>query len=146
MADLKTAVFDWEAGEFSLDLQGGVQTVTQAAAVAQIVLKAQQTTRGAFLIYADRDNPALHHKYGSDARRTMIMPMPEAARVSELKRNIREALVFDPWITDVRDVEITKQQVEDPTTGVKKWAYFASCTVDHIYGTSNIQEVFTING
>lgn len=143
MADLKTAVFDWSIGEFALDLQNGVQTVTKGAAVAQIAMKAQQTKRGAFLIYANRDAPELHHKYGSDAQATMVKDIPEASRMSELKRNVRDALLYDPWVTDVTDVSVTRQQVTDKDTGAKTWAYVAGCTVSHVYGTTTLEGVET---
>jgi hypothetical protein len=145
MADLKTAVFDWEAGEFATDLQGGVVTATGAAAVAQIVIKATQTIRGLFLIYADLDNPALNHKYGNDAPRTAVMQMPDAAKISELKRNIREALIYDPWIRDVTDVEIEKQLIKRQD-GSQEWAYVGSAKIHHIYGTMQIEGVNVTNG
>lgn len=141
MADLKTAVFDWGAGEFAMDLQGGVVTATRADAVAQIVIKATQTMRGLFLIYADPDNPQLNHKYGNDAAGTMAMQMPDAAKISELKRNIRDALIYDPWVRDVTDVEIQKQK-----NAVGEWAYYGSATVHHIYGTTAIEGVNVTNG
>ncbi|NIK67942.1 DUF2634 domain-containing protein [Paenibacillus sp. BK720] len=141
MADLKTPVFDWDAGDFALDLQRGVRAAIQGEAVAQIILKATQTIRGAFLIYANREQPQLNHKFGSDARYTAVMDITEAARVSEISRNIQDALIYDPWIIGVRDIVITREPQTDKDTGARKWVYVASCTVDHIYGTTEIEGV-----
>jgi hypothetical protein len=142
MADEKTPVFDWIAGDFATDLQCGVVTATGRDAVEQIVLKATQTIRGLYAIYANLEDPQLDHKYGNDAQWTLIKQMPEVARISELKRNIYEALVYDPWITDVTDLEIIQDKA--PDTG--ELAYFCSCTVIHIYGTTNIEGVDITNG
>jgi len=133
MADnTQTPVFDWEAGDFATDLQGAVIVVTEAEAVEQIIIKAIQTIRGVFLIYANEDDPALDHKYGNDAQDTLRQDMTEAAKISELARNIREALIYDPFIIDVTDIVITKAG--------SNYA-LGSCLVDHIYGQTSLGEV-----
>ena len=134
----KTPVFDWEKGEFKIDLQGQVVTATEGEAVGQIVLKAQQTTRGLFLIYADPEDPALHHKYGNDSRWVLIEELTEAARISELERAAREALIYDPWITDVRDIKVTRQNYKEKD-GQEYPAYELTAEVVHIYGVDQIE-------
>jgi hypothetical protein len=105
----RTPVFNWETGEFKVDLQGRIVTVTQTQAVEQIIIKAQQTARGVFLIYANVDNEDLDHKYGSDAWDILTRPdLPEAVRIDELKRAISEAIIYDPWVTDVYDIKISR--------------------------------------
>lgn len=103
--DRKTPVFDWEKGDFVTDISGVIQTVTGMQAAEQIIIKAQTTTRGRFTIYQHTENPKLDHKYGSDAPITLTRPgISDAVRLSEIKRNIAEAIVYDPFILDVVDV------------------------------------------
>lgn len=127
----KTPVFDWEAGEFVTDLSGRVITATGAPAVKQIVLKAQQTTRGAFLIYAaDPEVPGSKgHTYGSDLDNIRASDLPDSAKLSEMERAVKEAVIYDPWIRDVRDVSVQRQDTD---------ATLISATIDHIYGTTPV--------
>ncbi|TVX92229.1 DUF2634 domain-containing protein [Paenibacillus agilis] len=141
MDDLKTPVFDWDTGDFLVDLQGRIVTATGAEAVEQIVMKATQTIRGLFLIYANLEEPELDHKYGNDAVHTLVMDMPNSAKISELKRNILDALVYDPWINDVTDIEIEQRQDDKG-----EWAYYGNATIHHVFGTSEIAEVTVANG
>lgn len=125
----KTPVFDWETGEFLTDFQGGVVTVTKEAAVEQIILKAQATPRGMYLIYGNVENPELDHKYGSDVIDISVrQDLSQEVRESEIKRAIREALIYDAWITDVG--EITLYQAIDKDGILKDFAAF---TVNTIY-------------
>lgn len=141
MSDLKTPVYDWIAGDFAADPQRGIVTATGTAAVEQVIIKATQTIRGVFTIYANLDDPQLDHKYGNDSQWTLRKQMPEASRISELTRNVTEALVYDPWITDVTDIVITREA--DPGTGES--VYVCSCTVVHVYGTTTIEGVNITN-
>jgi hypothetical protein len=112
--DKKTPIFDYDAGEFVLDSQNNVRTVKGPLALKQIILKISSTPRGTFLIYADPDNPDLNHKYGNDVKEiTLNRDLSRPARISELKRVIREAYVYDPWITEVTKVEITQLAVDE---------------------------------
>lgn len=127
----KTPVFDWQAGEFVTDLAKQVQTTTGAAAVGQIVIKAQQTIRGAYLIYAA--DPEVEgsrgHTYGSDVDNIRKSDLPDAAKLSELERAVREAVIYDPWVRDVRDISISRQGLDEAVI---------TATVDHIYGTDTV--------
>lgn len=116
MAGKKTAVFDWDIGDFKQAIQGAIQTVEDAAALEQVVIKAHSTPRGVFLIYADPANPEKHHKYGSDVIAVALQPNLTADnRESELKRAIREALIYDPWIKDVIDITLYEQTTDGVT-------------------------------
>jgi Protein of unknown function (DUF2634) len=107
--DKRSPVFNWQTGEFETDLQNRIITVTEGEAMEQIILKAQQTARGAYLIYANVDDPDLNHIYGSDAWEVLREPdLPEAVRIDELKRVIREAIEYDPWVTEVSEVRISR--------------------------------------
>lgn len=109
----RVPVFDWELGDFQRDLVGRIVTVNQQQAVEQIVIKALQTARSLYPIYYSA-NPDLHDKYGSEAHGIAVrQDLTEAVRVSELQRAIREALIYDPWVTDVSGVVITRQGSEE---------------------------------
>lgn len=125
----RTPVFDWEKGDFAVDLQGCVTTATENEAVAQIVTKAQQTVRGAFLIYADPNDPGYDHKYGSEAHDVLTQPISEDVRLSELRRAISEAILYDPWVLEVSAVTITKETVN----GVP--GYVATLTIRTVFDT-----------
>jgi hypothetical protein len=127
----KTPVFDWQAGEFATDLQGRVRTATGAPAVEQIILKAQQTVRGDFLVYAaDPEVPGSRgHTYGSDVDNIRISDLPNSAKLSEMERAVQEALIYDPWIKAVRDVSVQRQGTDEA---------LITATVDHIYGTTTV--------
>lgn len=106
----KTPVFDWETGEFKIDLTGRVVTATGAEAVEQAAVKALQTARSLYLIYFDAEDPTRHNKYGSEVHDIAVRrDLSESVRIDELKRAVREALIYDPWITDVPEVTITRQ-------------------------------------
>jgi hypothetical protein len=111
-----TPVFDWKTGDFAVDAQGRVKTASGNYAVEQIVIKAQQTVRAAFLIYADPDDEENDHKYGSEAKDVILRrELSQEARNSELQRAVKEALIYDPWVLEVYDVTVY-QQVENGVT------------------------------
>lgn len=150
----RVPVFDWQRGDFLLDLQGSVVTVTQAEAVEQIVIKAQQTVRGAFLIYANLDDPTLDHVYGNDAASILTAgDLPDDVRMDELKRAAEESLIYDPWITAVEDIVIKRRSEvtaddgfvlsDDPAPGDE---IYASFTVQHIFGATRVEGVNLSNG
>lgn len=150
----RTPVFDFEAGDFVTDLQGRVVTVTEAEAVVQIALKALQTVRGVWLIYANSEDDARDHTYGNDTLNVMRAPgLSEKARLSEIERAIKEALIYDPWITRVTDIRIkrrkdlTGNEPYIPAGGdhVNIDEVYASYTVHHIFGTTEIEGV-ALNG
>jgi Protein of unknown function (DUF2634) len=107
--DKRSPIFNWETGEFEVDLQNRVITVTEGAAMEQIILKAQNTARGVYLIYANVDDPDRNHIYGSDTWEVLREPdLPETVRIDELKRAIREAIEYDPWVTEVSEIRISR--------------------------------------
>jgi len=150
----RSPVFDWETGEFVQDLQGNVATVTEGLAVEQIVIKALQTVRSVYLVYADVENPERHHTYGNDTFYVLQAgELSEEARLSELERAVEECLVYDPWITGIQDLQIKRrnQLAGDepyvPAAGdhIKTDEVYASFTVLHIFGESSVEEA-SLNG
>jgi len=115
----KTPVFDWEKGDFVVDPQRRVITVTEEKAVEQVIIKALQTQRAIFLIYADPENEDNNHKYGNDAANVLTANLSDDARLSELKRAVKEALVYDPWILDVYDIEVSRLGTSEVTADFK---------------------------
>lgn len=112
--DRKTPVFDWVTGDFLQDVNGKVVTATGRTAAEQVIIKAQQTTRGRFTIYRNTENGLLNHKYGNDAPITLTRPdITDAVRLAELKRDVKEAVIYDPWITDVVDVVAARQKGDE---------------------------------
>ncbi|XJZ25943.1 DUF2634 domain-containing protein [Bacillota bacterium Lsc_1132] len=146
----KTPMFDWKAGEFVTDIQGRVLTATETDAVEQIVIKSLETERGQDLIYADVDNPENGYMYGNEAAAVMTSAdLPEEVRIEELKRAIKEALVFHEWINDVQDIELIRRTPETPTITLSDGTIkeigvdevYASFTVYHIFGTTSLKGV-----
>ena len=112
--DKKTPVFDWLTGDFATDINGRVLVATGQAAAEQVIIKAEQTTRGRFTIYANPDNALLNHKYGNDASITLTRPdITDDVRLSELKRDVKEAIIYDPWVKDVVDIVVARQDAND---------------------------------
>lgn len=141
MAGTKTPVFDWNAGDFKVENRA-VVVVTGTAAVEQVVLKAEATARGVYMIYANLEDPDLHHKYGSDVPELLTRgDMTEDIRISEIKRAVREAIIYDPWVTDVYKVDVYSQV---DTGGVRRW--YTSFTMDTIYDTKIPVEGVALDG
>lgn len=118
----RTPVFNWYVdqrgipyGEFLVDPSGRVVTATEREAVEQIVIKAQATARGVYLIYADPENEENNHKYGSDVFEILRQELPESVRKSEVERAIKQALIYDPWVTDVVDLVVSNLGTEEAT-------------------------------
>lgn len=150
----RTPVFDWQTGDFAVDLQGKQITATADEAVKQIVLKALQTERGFFLVYENLEDEELDHAYGSDvADIATRAELPEDVRLDEIKRAIKEALIYDDWITDVYSIVLTRRQDsktitnEDGTlTEIAPDELYADLTVSHIFGTTTLEGVSIFNG
>jgi len=101
----KTPLFDFDTGEFITDY-GRIVTATGSSAVVEVLQKAQLTPRGKYLVYA---NPLarLNHKYGSDVQDIATRRgIGEELRLSELKRAVREAVLYDPWVKDVHSISV----------------------------------------
>jgi hypothetical protein len=140
MAQGKTPIFDWEKGEFKTDSQGRVLIAEDAQALEQIILKVHATPRGAFLIYADLDNPELNHKYGSDVFQIMLeADLTEEERNSEIIRAVKDAQLYDPWINDVTNITLEYEEIDGKTQA------FASYGLDTIFDTITVKGV-AING
>lgn len=137
----RTVAFDWETGDFVVDTQGAQKVVTEAEAIEQIAIKALQTLRNRSLIYADIENPESNHTYGSDVQDLLTMPgLPEEIREEELKRAVRETLIYDPWITEVSDITFSTETVVDEA-GKAVSATVISLTVSHIFGSTDLEGV-----
>lgn len=130
--ELHIPLFDFEKGEFVTDLDGAVVTVTGAEAVKMVIQKAMNTARSVYLIYADNEYSENDHIYGHEITDVMTRAdLSEQTRKSEIKRAITEALVYDPWIVSVENIEIKKEKVtnkngEEETADV---AYFLVRTI-----------------
>jgi len=143
--DKRTPIFDWEKGDFVRDNQNAAATVTGGAAVEQIALKALHTVRGVYLIYADVDNEDLHHKYGNDTENVLRQDISEEVKIEELKRAVVEALIYDPWITDVYEVDISRE----PGTvqlGKESDAAYISLKISTIFDQDVTLEGVSLNG
>lgn len=115
----KTPAFDWEKGDFATDPQRRVITVTEEQAIEQIILKALQTQRGIFLIYADPENEDNDHKYGNDSRAILAADLSDDARISELQRAVKEAIIYLPGVLEVFDISVARQGASDVTASFK---------------------------
>lgn len=133
----KTPVFNYETGEFVID-SNAVAVATGEEALKQIIIKAQGTERGTYLIYADTENADLNHKYGTDAISIMNRSeLPEEVKEAEIKRAIREAILYDPWVEEVYDITVAKQGGD---------SYLASFKVRSIFDSNLVVEGVQING
>lgn len=150
----RTPVFDWQAGDFAVDLQGKQTTATGEEAVKQIVIKALQTDRGYYLIYANLEDEELDHAYGNEIADIMTRAdLTEDVRKEEIKRAIKEALIFDDWISDAIEITLlTRKETktitnsDGSTTETQIDAVYADFTVIHIFGTTDMQGVNVFNG
>lgn len=151
----KTPVFDWIAGDFATDLQGQTVTATGEAAVKEVVVKALQSERGLFLIYADVENSENDHIYGSEVAEIMTRAdLPEDVRIEEIKRAIKETLIYHEWINDVYDIVITRRtdgtktitNTDGSLTEIGIDEVYADFWVKHIFGTSYMEGVNVYNG
>jgi hypothetical protein len=150
----RTPVFDWEAGDFAVDLMGAQATATGEEAVKQIVIKALETERDVYLIYADWEDEDRHHSYGSEVAEIMTRAeLPEDVRDEEIKRAIREALIFEEWINAVTDIELIRRSDSQTITGedgniieIGPDEIYANFTVRSIFGATEMEGVNIFNG
>lgn len=108
MADTKkTPVFDWTTGQFALGVGGTIKTATGTEAVAMIAQKALNTQLGKYSVYADYEDFSKNHIYGSRVHDIAVRrDLPEAVRLSEIERETKEALRYDPRIKEVTSVSV----------------------------------------
>lgn len=144
-SDKRSPVFDWEAGDFVKDNQGAVKTVTEGEAVIQVAMKALNTVRGVYLIYANVDDEDLNHKYGNDTENILKQDISEEVRISELKRAIYEALIYDIWITDVYDITVSREP-DGVQIGKEIDAAYLSCKLSTIFDKDITLDGVNLNG
>mgnify|MGYP000920901957 CR=1 FL=1 len=112
--DKKTPVFDFAKGDFVTDAYGKVTTTTGILAAVPVIIKAQQTPQGRYPIYRNSLDAQFNHKYGNSAWHILTRPfLSDEVRLSELKRAMREAILYDPWVKEVRDMTLARRTAKD---------------------------------
>lgn len=131
MADeRKVPVFDWDKMDFATGIGGVVQTAQGNEAVAQVVVKAQQTQLGKYNVYADFEDETLNHIYGSRVHEVVVRKdLPEAVKLSEAEREATEAISYDPWVKSVTNVKAYSQVDSDGET-----RYYLDMIVETVFG------------
>lgn len=137
MADKKTPVFDWDRMDFKKASNATVATTSGNGAAREIIFKAQQTRRSVYLIYADPESEENNHKYGSDLKNVVQSGLTGEALSSEVRRAVREAIVYLEGIQAVRSIEVAKQ-VNDET--------YISALITTDYGDELPIEGVVLNG
>lgn len=114
MSEIKVPIFDFDKGDFAIGGNGQVLTATGSLAVAQVVIKAEQTQRGKYNVYGNLEDTSKNHIYGSDAHDiTVRQDLPLAVRHSEIERAAREAVSYDPWVSDVSTSNCYQETTDD---------------------------------
>ncbi|MEG1083986.1 MAG: DUF2634 domain-containing protein [Hydrogenoanaerobacterium sp.] len=131
MADeRKVPVFDWDAGEFVTGIGGVVKVVTGIDAAAQVIQKAENTQRGKYTVYGDLEDLTKNHIYGSMVHEIAVRKdLPEAVRLSEMEREAREAIIYDPWVVNVTDIKAYSKKDRDSVV-----RYYVDLTIETIFG------------
>jgi hypothetical protein len=86
--NLKTALWDFEKGDFATDKSNKVLLADEGQAFEQWCIKAVATQRSAFLAYGDN--------YGTEREEAFSEPT-RAAQESAFERYITESLLADPY-------------------------------------------------
>ncbi|WP_128896325.1 DUF2634 domain-containing protein [Longirhabdus pacifica] len=94
IASSKTYHFNFDTGE----MKGFVDSLQ---AIKQYIRKALCTPRFRYLIYDDQYGSELEELIGKDVSNEFIF--------AEIPRLVREALIYDDRITDVKDVKVKRQ-------------------------------------
>lgn len=139
MADeRKVPVFDWDKMDFAIGIGGVVQTAQGNEAVAQVVVKAQQTQLGKHNVYANFEDETLNHIYGSRVHEVVVRKdLPEAVKLSEVEREATEAISYDPWVKSVTNVKAYSQVDNDSET-----RYYLDMIVETVFcGNLSLQGV-----
>lgn len=133
----KVPVFDWETMEFKTGIGGIIMTAAGLEAAAQVVQKAENTQLGKYSVYGDLEDLTRNHIYGSRVHDVAVRKdIPEAVRLSEMEREAREAVIYDPWVTAVLEAKAYSQKDEDDVV-----RYYINLTVESIFGVITTQEV-----
>jgi hypothetical protein len=139
--DRKTSVFDWKVMDFATGIDGAVRTVTGIQAAVQVVQKAEQTQLGKYSVYGDMEDPAQNHIYGSRVHDVSVRTdLPEAVKKSEMEREAKEAIIYDPWVNDVPYVSVYSQKDADGET-----RDYMDIQVDTVFGAITLEGV-GVNG
>lgn len=89
----KSLYFDFEKGDFSLDIAGQIKTATPYDAWVQWCLKTIYTQRGALLAYSGQIGVEMEEALKQDDR---------AMQESYIERTVTEALLADPYQRTIR--------------------------------------------
>ncbi len=85
---------DWDSGRI-------IGKIDELEAVKQYAIKALMTARFRYLIYSDDYGCELEDLIGSDVTAAFID--------SEVPRMVREALIYDDRVTDVTDIQFSRE-------------------------------------
>lgn len=96
----KELAFDFEKGEFIYE-DGRPKVVEGIEALKIWIEKALRTARYRWPIYS--------FNYGNELEEIIGLDLPRPVLESEIKRVIREALIYDDRIADVTDFEIERE-------------------------------------
>lgn len=97
----KTFIFDFEKKDFVVDTMNNIITTTDNETIIRgVVEKLLNDTRYRHAIY-DRT-------WGNEIPDLLAQDEPYEVFETEIKRLLREALVWHPYIKDVTDIEITQ--------------------------------------
>ncbi len=100
-APKKTFIFDFENKEFAVDTMNNVITTTDNETIIRgVVEKLLNDTRYRHAIY-DRT-------WGNEIPDLLAQDEPYEVFETEIKRLLREALIWHPYIRDVTNIEITQ--------------------------------------
>lgn len=125
----KTPVLDYETGQFVTGPGGTIVTVTGSEAVAVIAQKSLRTQLGKYPVYGNYEDITKNHIYGSRVHDVAIRKdLPEAVRISEIERETKEALRYDPRIKEVVSVSVYKQKDDNG-----EYCFFTDIMLTTIY-------------
>lgn len=142
VSTLKVPIFDFDKGDFAVGGNGQVLTATGSLAVAQVIIKAEQTQRGKYNVYGDLENLEKNHVYGSDVHDLAIrQDLPKDVRQLEMERAAKDAVYYDLW---VKEVTSTAYYQETDDNGVVR--DMVDVHVDDIFGGSIDVKGVAING
>ena len=97
----KTFIFDFENKEFVVDTMNNIITTTDNETIVRgVVEKILNDTRYRFAIY--------DKSWGNEIPDLLAQDEPFEVYETEIKRLLREALVYHPYIKDVTNIEITQ--------------------------------------
>lgn len=142
MSEIKVPIFDFDKGDFAIGGNGQVLTATGSMAAAQVIIKAEQTQRGKYNVYGNLEDPTRNHIYGNDAHDIAIrQDLPPAVRQSEMERAAKEAVSYDPWVSDVATSKYYQETIDEGVT-----RDMLDLSVDDVFGGTIDVKGVSING